>query len=155
VSSRQSVNRVILSVVRRFALRIVPRSRRTPRLQAPTAACQGFSPIRNRLSCKQHLRSPLFCTICPPRVHRLNQCDLLLSSPALQLFFAPNRFADVDRSGICLKPFDLTSLVLPHSSGNIVGDADVQRTRTARDDVDPELVFHVRIPLQLHPSTVR
>src|SRR5712692_673162 len=44
---------------------------------------------------EQHLRSPRLSQIFTPRIHRLNQSNLLRPSPALQLLFPPNGLVNV------------------------------------------------------------
>jgi hypothetical protein len=109
--------------------------------------------LLNRLSRERHLPSPLLCQMFPARVARLDQYNLLLSSPALELFFPSDRIENLIKCFVVhqslamvlpRKAIDLTRFVLPYPPFDVVCDADIQSSCAARDDVRPIRMIHSR-----------
>src|ERR1700758_209546 len=78
---------------------------------------QGIPPdgllLLNRLSRERHLPSPLLCQMFPARVARLDQYNLLLSSPALELFFPSDRIENLIK---CFVVHQSLAMVLPRKA---------------------------------------
>src|SRR5712692_9495699 len=150
------------------------RSRRTPCPRTVPAAMQGVlstlstglcplpNPQQGVLSApldlfprKQHLRSPSLSQIFPPRIHRLNQSNLLRPSPSLQLFLPPNGLVNVVKLLVVHQPvamiftgksLNLSPLVLHRSPIDAVRHPDVKRPRPATNDVGVVSVFFHQSP---------
>src|SRR5215813_7405974 len=119
-----------------------------PQWRVPFHIASGSS--WNRLTGHQHFGSPMVCKILPAWIHLLDQCNLLLASPAFELFFTSDRLTDIvkafvedesDASACLRKPFNLSRFVLKNTKAKLPCNTDVQSAGEARHDVHPVLVF--------------
>ena len=99
------------------------------------------------------LWEPLFSQIFPGWIHALDQEDLLIAAPALELLFSRNRSSNVGvgfnihesvRSILRRKAGNHTGPVLAGSANHVVRHSRVQIPRTARHDV------HKVVPVHCH-----
>src|SRR4051794_37541906 len=90
---------------------------------------------------------PLSAYIHPLWIFRFDQCDLLRATPTFQLLLAQDSSSDIrelfkidqaiDTVGLG-ETVDLSLLVLSNTTHHAVRDADIQRSRKAREDVNVE-----------------
>jgi len=88
--------------------------------------------------------APLFRQVLPRRVLRFDQMNLLLSPPALELFLARDRIANIAEDLVpdqtvnvvpCSKALEGVFPVLPHPPLEIVSDTHVELVRPAGENV--------------------
>src|SRR6266478_3892703 len=131
------------------------RARYTPLRMTDSIWHQGtFSSALHRFPRKQHLCAPFLSQVFPPWILRLNQSNLLRSSPALQLFLSCNGLLNIVKALVIHHPvamiltgksFDFTTLVLQRSPVDAVGHTYIKRPGPAANDVGEILVFGLHI----------
>jgi hypothetical protein len=103
-----------------------------------------------RLARKQHFPPEMLGEILPARVHLLDQRDLLLPPPTLELFFAPDRFYDfvvpfvVNQAGasvLLAEPSKAPVLCCMIRRSKKPVTPVLRVTRGASHNVDPELLL--------------
>ena|SRR5579884_4302006 len=104
----------------------------------------------DRLIWERDLRAPLLRQVCPTRIARFNQRNLLSSDPAFELLFAINGPSDVVEAFVIhkaiagvpgRKALNFTPLVLQRAPIDAVRHTDVQSAGIAADDVDEVFVL--------------
>ena len=114
----------------------------------PEPSGEGSSASRSRVGA---LAAPVGRKIGPVRIRCVNQCELLRAKPAFDLLLPSYRSADVrGRFNIHQTPHHVptreigchSTTMVEHSSLYVVGDTDVQRSRSIREDVDEIRSWH-------------
>ena len=110
--------------------------------------CKGV--LFEGLSPKTHFPAPVLGQVHPSGVHLFDQCDLLLSAPTLELFFAADGSHHVLIALVVHEPVHFVFFgealegiyfVLKDTGANIAGHTDIKRAGAAGKDVNPELVI--------------